>query len=48
MGIAIGLMYIPGLGIISQYFHKRRSLALGIGTSVRRKCPLDFPVPSLK
>ncbi|EAU83833.2 hypothetical protein CC1G_09502 [Coprinopsis cinerea okayama7 len=33
MGIAIGLMYIPALGIISQYFLKRRSLALGIGTA---------------
>ncbi|TFK28333.1 MFS general substrate transporter [Coprinopsis marcescibilis] len=33
VGIAIGLMYIPGVGIVSQYFSKRRSLALGLCTS---------------
>ncbi|KAF8909693.1 major facilitator superfamily domain-containing protein [Gymnopilus junonius] len=33
LGIAIGLMYIPGLGIISHYFHRRRALAIGIATS---------------
>ena len=35
MGIAIGIMYIPALGIISHYFQKRRALATGLATSVR-------------
>ncbi|KAF8199455.1 major facilitator superfamily domain-containing protein [Pholiota molesta] len=33
MGIAIGLMYIPAIGIISHYFQKRRALAIGLATS---------------
>ena len=34
MGMAVGIMYIPGLGVISHYFQKRRALAIGIATSV--------------
>ena len=34
MGIAIGIMYIPAVGIVSHYFQKRRALAIGIVTSV--------------
>jgi MFS transporter, MCT family, solute carrier family 16 (monocarboxylic acid transporters), member 10 len=34
IGIAVGIMYIPALGIISHYFQRRRALALGIATSV--------------
>jgi hypothetical protein len=34
MGIAIGVMYIPALGILSHYFQKRRALAIGLATSV--------------
>jgi hypothetical protein len=34
MGIAIGIMYIPALGIVSHYFQKRRALAIGLATSV--------------
>jgi MFS family permease len=37
MGIGIGLIYIPSLGIIAHHFKRRRSLALGIvaaGTSL--------------
>ncbi|KIM41319.1 hypothetical protein M413DRAFT_72154 [Hebeloma cylindrosporum] len=33
MGIAIGIMYIPALGIVSHYFQKRRALAIGLATS---------------
>ena len=34
MGIAIGIMYIPALGIVSHYFQKRRALAIGLATFV--------------
>jgi len=34
MGMAVGIMYIPALGVISHYFQKRRALAIGIATSV--------------
>jgi MCP family monocarboxylic acid transporter-like MFS transporter 10 len=34
IGIAVGIMYIPALGIISHYFKRRRALALGIATTV--------------
>ena len=34
IGIAVGIMYIPGLAILSHYFQRRRALALGIATSV--------------
>ena len=34
LGIAVGIMYIPALGIISHYFQRRRALALGVATSV--------------
>ncbi|KAF8888857.1 major facilitator superfamily domain-containing protein [Infundibulicybe gibba] len=33
MGIAIGITYVPCLAIISHYFMRRRSLALGIASS---------------
>ncbi|KAJ3511804.1 hypothetical protein NLJ89_g3887 [Agrocybe chaxingu] len=33
LGISVGIMYIPALGIVSHYFQKRRALALGIATS---------------
>ena len=33
-GIAVGIMYIPALGLLSHYFQRRRALALGIATSV--------------
>lgn len=33
LGIGIGLSYIPTVSVVSQYFHKRRALALGIATS---------------
>ncbi|TEB32733.1 MFS general substrate transporter [Coprinellus micaceus] len=32
-GLAIGLMYIPGMGILSQYFRRRRPFATGIAVS---------------
>ena len=34
IGIAVGMMYIPALGIISHYFQRHRALALGIATTV--------------
>jgi MCP family monocarboxylic acid transporter-like MFS transporter 10 len=34
IGIAVGITYIPALGIISHYFQRRRALALGIAASV--------------
>ncbi|KAH6903251.1 major facilitator superfamily domain-containing protein [Coprinopsis sp. MPI-PUGE-AT-0042] len=33
LGLAVGLLYVPALGVISQYFHRRRPLVLGIGTA---------------
>ncbi|KAF8961854.1 major facilitator superfamily domain-containing protein [Flammula alnicola] len=33
MGVAIGIMYIPAIGIISHYFQRRRALAIGLATS---------------
>lgn len=34
LGIAVGVMYIPAIGVISHYFHRKRALAIGLGTSV--------------
>jgi MFS family permease len=33
IGIAVGIMYIPAIGILSHYFQRRRALAIGIATS---------------
>ncbi|KAF5325482.1 hypothetical protein D9619_009912 [Psilocybe cf. subviscida] len=33
LGIAIGIMYIPAIGIISHYFQRRRALVIGLATS---------------
>lgn len=33
LGIAIGATYVPGLGVVSHYFSRRRPLALGIAAS---------------
>jgi len=33
LGAAIGITYIPGLGVIAHYFQRRRALALGIAAS---------------
>jgi hypothetical protein len=33
IGIGTGLIFLPALSVISQYFLKRRSLALGIVTT---------------
>ncbi|KAL0945825.1 hypothetical protein HGRIS_012109 [Hohenbuehelia grisea] len=33
LGIAIGITYLPGLCVVSHYFHRRRALALGIASS---------------
>ncbi|KAF9001201.1 major facilitator superfamily domain-containing protein, partial [Cyathus striatus] len=30
MGISIGIMYVPGVAVVSQYFLRRRALAIGI------------------
>ena len=38
IGAAIGMMYIPGVGICSHYFRKRRAFAIGIATSVCHLC----------
>jgi MFS family permease len=34
MGIAVGIMYIPAIGLIPHYFQRHRALALGIATTV--------------
>jgi len=47
MGIAIGIMYIPALGIVSHYFQKRRALAIGLATSVGA-FPLTCSIDSSK
>ncbi|ORY63696.1 major facilitator superfamily domain-containing protein [Leucosporidium creatinivorum] len=44
MGIGMGLMFIPAISVLSQYFQRRRSLAMGIavvGSSVGGVC---FPI----
>lgn len=33
IGIAVGIMYIPAIGLIPHYFQRRRALALGIATT---------------
>jgi len=33
IGLSAGLTYVPGLGLISHWFNKRRALAVGIATS---------------
>ena len=40
IGLAVGITYIPALGIISHYFQRRRALALGIAASVGYHLPL--------
>jgi MFS family permease len=47
MGTAIGIMYIPALGIVSHYFQKRRALAIGLATSVGA-LPLSSSIYSSK
>ncbi|KAK0458984.1 major facilitator superfamily domain-containing protein [Desarmillaria tabescens] len=32
-GLAIGLMYVPGISVVSHYFQCRRSFAMGVATS---------------
>lgn len=32
-GIALGLMYVPSMGLISHYFHRRRTLAMTLAAS---------------
>jgi MFS family permease len=42
IGIAIGLVFLPALSVVSQYFLKRRSIATGIvttGSSIGGGCP---------
>ena len=34
IGMAVGIIYIPSLGILSHYFQRHRALALGIAASV--------------
>ncbi|KAF9460406.1 major facilitator superfamily domain-containing protein [Collybia nuda] len=33
LGMAIGVTYVPGMALLSQYFHRRRSLVMGIAAS---------------
>jgi len=33
IGIGVGLMFLPIVSVVSQYFFKRRSLAIGIATT---------------
>lgn len=33
VGLAIGMTYIPSLGVISHYFQRRRALVMGIAAS---------------
>jgi len=40
LGTAIGIMYIPAVGIVSHYFQRRRALIIGIVTSVGNSLPL--------
>ena len=45
VGIGIGLLFLPSLSILSQYFFKRRALAIGIaaaGSSIGGECPYRY------
>ena len=33
LGIGIGIIFLPGLSVLSQYFFKRRALAIGIAVT---------------
>ena len=33
IGIAIGILFLPAISVLAQYFHKRRALAMGIATT---------------
>ena len=33
VGIAIGILFLPAISVLAQYFHKRRALAMGIATT---------------
>ncbi|KAG6861148.1 hypothetical protein C0995_003416 [Termitomyces sp. Mi166 len=33
VGIATGLSYVPGMAVLSQFFHRRRVIAMGIATT---------------
>jgi hypothetical protein len=33
LGIGTGLIFLPALSVVSQFFFKRRSLALGVATT---------------
>ena len=45
VGIGDGLLFLPSIVIVSQYFDKRRALATGIasmGSSIGTLCPFMF------
>jgi len=42
-GIGIGLVYLPSISIISQYFSKRRALAIGIALTGSSGGGIVFP-----
>jgi len=43
-GIGIGLVYLPSISIISQYFSKRRALAIGIALTGSSGGGIVFPI----
>lgn len=44
IGIGIGLVYLPSISIISQYFSKRRALAIGIALTGSSGGGIVFPI----
>jgi MFS family permease len=44
IGIGIGLVYLPSISIVSQYFSKRRALAIGIALTGSSGGGIVFPI----
>ena len=42
LGLGTGFMYVPGMAVVSHYFHRRRAFAMGLVASVR--LTLTFPI----
>ncbi|KZP00833.1 MFS general substrate transporter [Calocera viscosa TUFC12733] len=43
-GFAMGLLYLPGMGVIMQYFQKRRAVAIGIAFTGSSIGGIIFPI----
>ncbi|KAL1870544.1 hypothetical protein VTK73DRAFT_2583 [Phialemonium thermophilum] len=44
IGLGMGFTFLPGTAILSQYFHRRRALAIGISSSGSPLAGIVFPI----